>query len=346
MSPYLTAMQKLFAGRDLDAPSARALIDAMLSGAIEAPRIAAVLSALRMKGLTVDELVALAEGMRAQMLPVPVTVDEQQPLYDVTGSGGGGFVPANVHSMVAFVLAAAGVRVAKQVQGGVEGRCGSSDLLEALGVPVALEPERAASLVEQVGIGFLYAPICHPSLHHVGAVRQAVGFRTLFNLLGPLCNPARPDHHFVGVGDPVMGVRMAEALARLGSRRVLVVCAMDGRDEVSLGSKSRTWFVSDGFLTEGEIEPEDIGFDRVSKAAVAGGDVATNRGIAQRVLGGDIDCAHGQLVALNAGAALWMAGEVGDLTAGVWMAEELLRTGAAGKMLAAYRAAALSVVAA
>lgn len=346
MSPYLTAMQKLFAGSDLDAPSARALIDAMLSGAIEPPRIAAVLSALRMKGLTVDELVAMAEGMRARMLPVPVVVDAQQPLFDVTGSGASGFVPANVHTMVAFVLAAAGVRVAKQIQGGVEGRCGSSDVLEALGIPVALDPERAASLVEQVGIGFLYAPICHPSLHHVGVVRQALGFRTLFNLLGPLCHPAGADHHFVGVGDVVMGVRVAEALARLGSRRVMVVCGVDGRDEVTLGGKSRTWFVSDGFLTEGEIEPEDIGFDRVGKAAVAGGDVGTNRAIVERVLGGDIDCAHGQLVALNAGAALWVAGEVGDVTAGVWMAEELLRTGAAGKMLAAYRAAALSVMAA
>lgn len=344
MSPYLTAMQTLFGGDDLDPAVARALVDAMLAGAVEPPRVAAVLAALRMKGQTVDELVALAESMRAHMLTVPVRVDRQRPLFDVTGSGSPGFAPANLHTLVAFVMAAGGVRVAKQVHGGAEGRCGSSDLLEALGVPVAVEPARVGALVDAVGLGFLYVPVCHPGLRHVGAVRQALGFQTLFSLLGPLCNPARPDCHLVGVSDPMDGGRVAEALMRLGCRRALVVCGEDGRDELSLGARSRTWLASQGTVQRGLIDPEELGFERLGRAALAGGDVATNRAIAERVLSGDIECAHAQLVALNAGAGLWLAGEARDLAGGIWAAEELLRTGAAGKMLASYRAAAVAAV--
>lgn len=344
MSPYVTAIHALFAGEDLDPTTARALIAGMLAGNVEPHQIAAVLATLRMKGVTTGELVALAEGMRAEMLTVPVHVDADHPLLDVCGSGASGGVSANVHTLSAFVLAAAGLRVAQQVHGGGERRGGSSDLLEGLGVPVAIEPVRLAALIEQHDLGFLYVPVCHPTLRRVGAVRQALGFQTLFNLLGPLCNPARPDHHVVGVSDPVTAQRIAEALARLGSRRALVTCAADGRDDLSLGAPSRIWMVSGGFVSEGVIEPEELGFERLDRAAMAGGDRATNCAIAEQVLGGDIECPHGQLVALNAGAALWLAEEVDDLPGGVWRAEELLRTGAAGKMLSTYRDAALRAV--
>ncbi|MEZ4435690.1 MAG: anthranilate phosphoribosyltransferase [bacterium] len=333
MSPYLTAMQTLFGGDDLDPAVARALVDAMLAGAVEPPRVAAVLAALRMKGQTVDELVALAESMRAHMLTVPVRVDRQRPLFDVTGSGSPGFAPANLHTLVAFVMAAGGVRVAKQVHGGAEGRCGSSDLLEALGVPVAVEPARVGALVDEVGLGFLYVPVCHPGLRHVGAVRQALGFQTLFSLLGPLCNPARPDCHLVGVSPPRAGGRVAEALLRLGCQRALVVCGEDGRDELSLGARSRTWLASQGTVQRGLIDPEELGFERLGRAALAGeGDESGDResgccrGISRRACStGGVERGGGVVVGGGAGSG-----------GGIWAAEELLRTGAAGKMLASY----------
>lgn len=333
MSTYADAMTHLMAGDSLPAEAARGLMHAMMSGALDDIRVAAALTALQVKGITVPELVAFARGMRDHMVAVDV---DTAGLLDTCGTGGSGLDTPNTSTMAAFVVAAAGVRVAKHGNRASSGKCGSSDLLAGLAVPVAVGPDVAARLIDEVGLAFLFAPAYHPAVRHVVPVRKGLGFRTVFNLLGPLCNPAGATRQLLGVGDPDGAAPMAAALAALGSERVLVVHGDDGLDELSPCAPSRTWLVEGGAVTEGRFTPEEVGFTRLAPEAIRGGDVATNVAIARGVLAGEPG-PHSQLVALNAGAALWVGGAADGIVDGIRRAQAILKSGAALRLLETYR---------
>lgn len=342
MSAYSEAMRRLLAGEELPADTARGLMHGMMAGELGDIRVSAALTALQAKGVTVPELVALARGMRDHMVRVPT---HAEALLDTCGTGGSGLDTPNTSTMAAFVVAAAGVKVAKHGNRASSGKCGSSDLLDGLGVPLAVGPEAAARLIEKVGLAFLFAPAYHPAVRHVVPVRKGLGFRTAFNLLGPLCNPAGADHQLLGVGDPSGAAPMAAALAALGSKRVLVVHGDDGLDELSPCAPSRTWLVEGGAVTEGRFAPEDVGFTRLAPDDIRGGDVATNVAIARSVLSGEPG-PYRQLVALNAGAALWVAGAADGIADGIRRADAILESGDAMALLDAYRSAVKAEVAA
>ena len=336
MTAYATAMNTLLSGERLAPEPGRALMHAVMSGALSEPRIAAVLTALRMRPLEAGLLAAFARAIRGHMVAVPVA----GPVLDTCGTGGSGLDTANTSTLAAFVVAAAGVRVAKHGNRSSSGRCGSADLLEAAGVQLSQPPARSAQLIETCGLAFLYAPAHHPAFRHVGPTRKALGFRTVFNVLGPLCNPAGATMQLLGVSDAALAPVMAAALAELGSARVLVVHGEDGLDEASTAAPTRTWMVQDGGVVEGRIAPEDFGLERASHADLRGGDVAANRAVFEAVLAGE-PSPHADLVALNAGLALWVAGAAPDAAAGVARARTLLASGAAQATFARYRAASL-----
>lgn len=334
MNPYLDAMQVLLRGGELSPAMVRGLADAMMAGSVDRARMSTVLSALQMKGLTVDEMVILAERIGVRYVPMPV---RRRPLIDVAACGPRGAASAHLEVLVALVLAAAGLAVAPQVQRARAGRCGGVELLEALGARVVLSPVQAGAVVDRVGLGFVSMSEAHPAMAWLGPA--SLGSEVVFGVLGPLCHPALPELRVVGVADAVMAERVAGALCRLERGDALVIAGPDGFDGLGLSGPSRTWRVVDGAITEGMVAPDELGFDPVPHAALAGGDVAETVAIARRVLGGDIECPHGQVVALNAGMVLWTVGQVDDLAAGVWAAEEVLRTGKASEMLRQYCAA-------
>ena len=328
---------QVLSGRHLSRADAAAVMDAMMCGELGDIRSAAFLAAMAAKGPVVEELVGLATVMRDRAVPVAV---HRGPVLDTCGTGGSGLDTANTSTLAAFVVAAAGVRVAKHGNRSSSGRCGSADLLEATGVQLSQPPARSAQLIETCGLAFLYAPAHHPAFRHVGPTRKALGFRTVFNVLGPLCNPAGATMQLLGVSDAALAPVMAAALAELGSARVLVVHGEDGLDEASTAAPTRTWMVQDGGVVEGRIAPEDFDLERASHADLRGGDVAANRAVFEAVLAGE-PSPHADLVALNAGLALWVAGAAPDAAAGVARARTLLASGAAQATFARYRAASL-----
>lgn len=330
---YREAMAALLAGRLLEDPVAQGLMDCLMGGQLTDTQAAAVLTALQMRGVHPSELTAFARSMRAHMRPVPAS----GPVLDTCGTGGSGLSTINTSTMAAFVVAGAGVRVAKHGNRASSGKCGSSDLLAALGVPLELPADRLPTVLEEVGLVFLFAPAHHPAMRHVVPIRRALGFRTVFNLLGPLCNPAGADHQLLGVSDPSQAPAMIRALAALGSRRVVVVHGEDGLDEISLAAPTRTWTLVDGEIAEGRIDPRELGLDLVPHDQLCGGDVERNRQICEQVLSGEDDGPHTRLVLLNAAAALQVAGTVADLTDGYRLAEESLRGGRARRVLERYR---------
>ncbi|MCB9522182.1 MAG: anthranilate phosphoribosyltransferase [Myxococcales bacterium] len=328
-------MARLLKDAPLSEALAQALMDGMMGGAVGEIETAAVLTAMARKGPTVEELVGLARGMRARM----VAVTAPGPLLDTCGTGGSGLDTPNISTMAAFVAAAAGVRVAKHGNRASSGRCGSSDLLEAVGVPVAVGAQAAAALLDEANLAFLFAPAYHPAVKAVVPVRRRLGFRTVFNFLGPLCNPAGATRQVLGVSDPAMAPLMAQALLALGSERVLVVHGADGLDELTLTGPTHFWEVAHGHVVEGVIEPADAGLPLHPTERLQGGDVATNRALFQAVLGGEPGPVA-DLVRLNAGAALWVGGAAEHLRAGVALAGDLLASGAAQVAFETYRAAA------
>jgi anthranilate phosphoribosyltransferase len=260
-------------------------------------------------------------------------------LVDTCGTGGSGLPTTNTSTVCAFVLAAAGVPVAKHGNRASSGRCGSMDVLEELGVAIEIGPDAAGSLLADQGLAFLFAPLYHPAMRHVAPVRRSLGFRTVFNFLGPLCNPAGARRQLLGVSDPSMAPRMARALAGLGSERVLVVWGEDGLDELSLGAPTRTWELVDGELTEGRLTPEELGLEPASFEALAGGDRAENARHFLAILAGEDRGPRADHLALNAGAALMVAGRARDIAAGIEQARELVACGAVLERFEAYRAA-------
>jgi anthranilate phosphoribosyltransferase len=323
------AVEKIASGEDLTRAEAEAAMEQILSGRSNDEQIAGFLSALRVKGETVDELVGFATAMRRHAAPVfKGGRRDSEILVDTCGTGGDASGTFNVSTAAAFVVAGAGVRVAKHGNRSISSRCGSADVLEALGVDLALSPERVGEAIQAVGIGFLFAPAMHSAMKHAMAARRQLGGRTVFNLLGPLTNPAGASAQVVGVFDASFTELLAEALGELGVRRAFVVHGAEGLDEISLAGETHVAELRDGAVRSYTVVPEDFGLRRAPLEAIAGGDASHNAEIILRVLEGEFG-PHREVVQANAAAALVAAGRATDFLDGVRLAAESLDSGAA-----------------
>jgi anthranilate phosphoribosyltransferase len=333
---YRDAISKLIRRQDLTGAEASGVMAEIMEGSLTPAQMGALLAALAQKGETGEELAGFARVLREKALRVEV----QGNLLDTCGTGGSGLATHNTSTMVAFVLAEAGVRVAKHGNRASTGRCGSMDVLEELGVPIDLSPEVVKRTIEELGVGFMFAPRFHPAMKHVGPVRKELGVRTSFNFLGPLANPAGTRYQLLGVCDRERAPLMIEALLRLGSERVMVVCGEDGLDEITLTGFTMVWELEAGAIHAHRISPEDVGVTPVDLRALAGGDRAENARVFLEVLGGEREDAIRDHVAINAAAALVVMGAAESLRDGFGKALAILESGAARDRFERYRALA------
>ena len=308
-------------GQSLSRQDARAVMAEVLSGKCTDSQIAGLLVGLRMKGETVEEIVGFAEAIRAAAIPLNLKNDsaldvsdtERDALVDTCGTGGDTSGTFNISTATAFVVAGAGVRVAKHGNRSISSKCGSADVMEALGVNINLPPERLVECLKQVGIAFLFAPLMHSAMKHVQTARRELKLRTVFNLLGPLTNPARASAQVVGVYSAELVDKLAEALSMLGVRRALVVHGMDGLDEITITGPTRIAEVRDSEVHTYEVTPEEFGMPRARLEDISGGDAAANAAIIRAVLDGT-QSARRDVVLLNAAAALVAAGKANHLS--------------------------------
>jgi anthranilate phosphoribosyltransferase len=319
------AIAKLIERQHLTEAEAEAVMLEIMEGQATQAQIAAYLTALRMKGETVDEITGSARAMLAKATRIRLA----DPLVvDTCGTGGDGGATFNVSTTVAFVVAGAGITVAKHGNRAVSSRSGSADVLKCLGVCIDLPPEQVEACVNEIGIGFLFAPVFHGAMKHAIGPRQEIGVRTIFNLLGPLTNPAGATVQIVGVYEESLTDLMANVLMRLGVRHCYVVHGMDGLDEITLTDRTRVCEGKAGRLTSYVVEPRDFGFQRARSKDLAGGDVEENARIIRDVLSGR-EGPRQQLVQLNAAPALVACGKAVTLQDGVALAQTIIRSGAA-----------------
>jgi len=326
------ALNKLVAGQDLEGAEAEVAMRSIMSGDASPVQIAAFLVALRMKGETTAEIAAATRVMRSLMTPVDLAMDN---LTDIVGTGGDSACTFNVSTAAALVAAVGGARMAKHGNRSVSSKSGSADLLEAAGARLELTPDEVRRCVSELGFGFMYAPMHHGAMRHAAPVRRELGMRTLFNLLGPLTNPARVPHQVLGVFDRRWLEPLARVLGDLGSRHVLVVHALDGLDELSIGAPSQVAELKDGQVHVYSIAPEDFGFARADVSALRVNSPAESLAIVERVLAGERGAAA-DFVALNAGAALYASDRFDSLADGVAVASQILASGRASERLHQY----------
>lgn len=307
---------------------AESVIGLLMRGEAADGEVAELLTAWKDKGVTVDELVGAARAMRGVAAPIRV---KPGIVADTCGTGGDGLDTFNISTVAAFLVAGAGVRVAKHGNRGATSRCGSADLLTAMGVNVDPGPEVVARCIDEIGLGFLFAPRFHPAMKHVAPVRKSLGFRTIFNLLGPLTNPAGATHQLVGVSAPDLQELMAQALGRLGVRRALVVHGAPGLDEVSTVGETRVVEVTGGKTSSSTLAPESFGLPRAPLAALRGGDPAACAQIAHGILDG-APGPYRDAAVLNAGCALYAAEAAPDVAGGVTLAQQTLDSGRADEV--------------
>jgi anthranilate phosphoribosyltransferase len=326
------AIDRVASGHDLTADEAAAVLREIMEGRVTEVQTAAFLIALRTKGETVDEVAGLAATMR----DLAKRVELNQPdVVDTAGTGGG--APSfNVSTTAALLAAAAGATIAKHGNRSATGRCGSADVLEALGARIDLEPPAIAECIADVGFGFMFAPMHHQATRYVVPVRRELAVRTIFNLLGPLTNPAGAKRQVIGVSDPGYLETMAGALARLGSESALIVSAEDGLDELSVSAPTRVVELKDGDIHSFTLTPEEAGLDRASSDSLAQGEPEENAELARGVLGGRTEGVERSLVLINAGAALYVGGAAESIAAGVTRAGEAIDSGAAAELLDRY----------
>jgi anthranilate phosphoribosyltransferase len=332
------AIDLIASGENLTSDQASAVLEEIMSGSVEDAQTAAFLIALRTKGETVDELVGLARTMRSLALAVTVSGDD---LLDTAGTGGG-TLTFNVSTTAAFVAAGAGCRIAKHGNRSATSQCGSADVLEAFGARIDLPPDAVAQCIEEVGFGFMFAPNHHQATRYVVPVRKALAVRTIFNLLGPLTNPAGVTRQLIGVSDPRTLELVAGALVELGCVHALVVSGADGVDEVSVGGETTILEVTAAGTSMRTVTPEDVGVERASHEAVAGGTPEKNAEISRAVLEGEPGPRRG-VVVMNAGAALVAADRASTLEEGVRSAEETIDSGAALETLERFVAATVEL---
>jgi anthranilate phosphoribosyltransferase len=319
---------------------AHAVMTEILTGQCSDAQIAALLVALHMKGETVEEIVGFAEAIRAAAIPLELHSNSvldasdtgRDALVDTCGTGGDASGTFNISTATAFVVAGTGVRVAKHGNRSVTSKCGSADVMEALGVSINLPPARIAACLEQVGIAFLFAPAMHSAMKHVQTARRELHLRTVFNLLGPLTNPARATCQVVGVYSADLVEKLAEALSMLGLRRALVVHGSDGLDEITITASTRIAEVRDGQVRSYEVTPEEFGLQRATLEEISGGDASHNAGLIREVLAGK-KSARRDIVLLNAAAALVAAGRADHLRDAVPLAAKAIDSGAAERKL-------------
>jgi anthranilate phosphoribosyltransferase len=324
------AIAKVVEGRDLTEAETAAAMGEIMAGEASPVLIASLLTALWMKGATAAEVVGAARALREKVVRI---IPRRTDLVDTCGTGGGGLRTFNISTAAAFVVAGAGVPVAKHGNRGMTSACGSADVLEALGVGIAIPPERVAACIDDVGIGFMFAQAHHPAMKHAAPVRRELGFRTLFNLVAPLTNPAGATAQVVGVFRPEFTELLAEALGRLGCRRAFVVHGLDGLDEFSTVGATRVSELRDGGVSTYELRPEDVGLTPVAAAALAdAGDLAGNAALVREVLEG-APGPRREIVLLNAAAALVAAGAAADLRDGLARAAASIDAGHAAARL-------------
>lgn len=317
-------LNRLLHGGSLTVAEAEELMRQMMDEEITAVQLAGFLVALRAKGETADELVGFARTMRSRARTIATTV----PLADTCGTGGDNSGTFNISTAAALIVAACGQPVAKHGNRAASGRCGSADVLEAVGVDVALPPEGVARCIDEAGIGFLFAPAFHPAMKFAAVPRRELGVRTVFNLLGPLTNPAGPRYQLLGVSSIELLDLMAHALLQLGVEAALVVHSQDGTDEISVAGGTNVREVRAGNVRSYTISPHDFGLERSAPDSVRGGDAATNVRILHEVLDG-VHGAPRDAAVINAGAALYAAGKAVDLKTGARQAAEALDSGKA-----------------
>ncbi|BCW96601.1 MAG: anthranilate phosphoribosyltransferase [Fimbriimonadales bacterium] len=327
-------LRRVLEGEDLDSAQAETLMDAMMEGALTPVQIAGALMTLRTRGETLQELIGFARAMRAHSVKVPI---ENPDLLDTCGTGGDTLKTWNLSTATAFVVAAAGVPVAKHGNRAVSSKCGSADVLEALGANLNLTPEQIAQGIDRVGVGFMFAPLHHPAMRHVAPVRRELGVRTVFNLLGPLTNPANARKQLLGVFSWEWLTLIAEALAQLGTERALIVHGMDGLDEVSpIGVTVAAHLKPDGSVETFEFTPQDLGLEPAPPDALTPGETPQeNARILRAALTGD-DERRMQAILPSAGAALWVAGRVDDIRDGILLAIRAIESGRAEEVLDDY----------
>jgi anthranilate phosphoribosyltransferase len=327
---FQALLERLARREDLSAAESADAMAAIMDGTVSDAALAGFLTALAMKGEQPAEIVGLARTMRERAVPLSKAYPDA---VDLCGTGGDRSGTFNVSSVAAIVVAACGVLVAKHGNRSVSSRCGSADLFDALGVPAAATPKLVERMLDEAGMAFLFARVFHPSMRHAAAAREALGLRTAFNLLGPLTNPVRPRWQIVGVPRPELTEMIARALMLLGSERAWVVHGADGLDEISTVGYTKVSECRRGTVNTFYLHPADYGLVRAAAGSLAGGDVAANAAIARSVLGGAAGPPR-DIVLLNAGAALLVAGRAPTVRDGIDMAGDAIDSGRARAVLA------------
>ena len=316
-------------GHELTREQAEAAMNTIMDGEATEAQIGALAIGLRMKGETTNEIAGFARAMREHAVQVDIDADNQ-PLLDTCGTGGDGAGTFNISTTATFAIAAAGVRIAKHGNRAASSKCGSADVLEALGVRIELSPREVEACVEQVGIGFMYAPAYHPAMRFVGPARKQMGVRTIFNLLGPLTNPANTKHQLIGVGIPQIAGQLAEVLRLLGSHHAVLVHGEEGLDEVGVSGKTHVtdFTASTGEIRTYEVDPEIFGLERATLADIAGGDAEENKRITLSILNGESGPRR-TVTLLNAGAGIYAADAAPTFADGIELAADMIDSGRA-----------------
>ncbi|RLC29407.1 MAG: anthranilate phosphoribosyltransferase [Deltaproteobacteria bacterium] len=332
---------RVVAGKNLSQAEMEQTMEKIMDGEATPAQIGAFITALRMKGETVDEITGAARVMRAKAIKIPLKKalthrdggnSCSEAILDTCGTGGDGVGTFNVSTATAFVVAGGGVVVAKHGNRAVSSRCGSADVLEALGVKLDIAETDVARCIGKIGIGFLYAPVFHEAMKHAAGPRREIGIRTIFNILGPLTNPAGATAQVLGVYDPDLTEKMAHVLGRLGTTEAFVVCGDGSLDEISITGPTRLSHLKNGNVRTFDITPEQFGFTRARTDAIKGGNVKQNAGILKKILEGETGPKR-DMVLLNAGAAFVAAGKAPDIKGGIEQARESLDSGKARQRL-------------
>ena len=323
------AIIKLSKKQDLAYAEAEAVMDEIMSGQATPVQMSAYLTALSLKGETIDEITASAAGMRAHCIKLLHNLD----VLEIVGTGGDGSNSFNISTTSSLVIAAGGVPVAKHGNRAASSKSGAADVLETLGVKITLTPERSAEILKKINICFLFAQNYHIAMKYVAPIRKELGIRTVFNILGPLSNPAGANMELMGVYDQSLVEPLAQVMANLGVDRGMFVYGQDSLDEISMCAPTSVCEIRDGKFTSYEITPEQFGYERCEKGALTGGTPAENAEITKAILKGEEKGPKRQAVCLNAGAALYIAGKAASIEEGVKLAESLIDSGAALKKL-------------
>lgn len=316
------AIEAAVEGRSLTVEEAAQAMEEIMTGEATPAQFGAFVTALRIKGETVDEITGMAQVMREKSLHVNV----EGALVDTCGTGGDASGTFNISTTAAFVVAGAGVKVAKHGNRAMSGACGSADVLESIGVKIDLGPEGVERCLLETNFGFMFAQTFHPSMRFAAGPRREIGIRTVFNILGPLSNPAGAQSQVIGVADPAVADKMAQVLAKLGSTHALVVHGGDGLDEISLSGPTQVWEMQGGVVTEKSISPADVGLSSSPTSAIQAGGVEESARILREVLAGKTGPAR-DIVLINAAAALLAADKVSSLADGVRVAAEAIDSG-------------------